>query len=231
MRTSHLDFNKIASPCPILFHFLRFPHICELFSNFRIELFASLTNPSVQVRATTEKFIQRMVNLSQFLLRFVHIWRTLSSKKRLNHTKLYQTQLHRQRKILFESFFNWGEVVCTLKERAPSAQEGTAATAHTVEQRRLTQAAGKITMAMIRWQKSLTSVTFTSWRTVVVRNVIMERLAKKLVNRWKTMVLSGCMNRWHRACRYLFPVLKAREQADDAATCGCVCVCEYVCGY
>ena len=26
-----------------------------------------------------------------------------------------------------------------------------------------------------------------------------------------------------------FPVLRARDQADDAATCGCVCVCEYAC--
>jgi hypothetical protein len=204
MRTSHLDLNKIASPCPILFHFLRFAQICESFSNFRIELFASLTHRSVQARATTEKFIQRMVNLSQFLLRFVHIWRTLSSKKRLNNTKLYQTLLHRQRKILFESFFNWDEVVCILKERSSSAQESTAATAQAVEQRRLTHAAGKIITAMIRWQNSVMSVTFTSWRTVVVRNVSMERLAQKLVNRWKTMLLSGCMNGWHDACRYLF---------------------------
>ena len=198
MRTSHLDLNKIASPCPILFHFLRFPHICESFSNFRIELFASLTHRSVQARATTEKFIQRMVNLSQFLLRFVHIWRTLSSKKRLNNTKLYQALLHRQRKILFESFFNWNS-------REGAEKESTAATANAVEQRRLTHAAGKIIMAMIRWQNySVLSATFTSWRTVVVRNDSMERLTQKLVNRWKTMVLSGCMNRWHEVCRYLF---------------------------
>ena len=80
-------------------------------------------------------------------------------------------------------------------------------------------------------------VPFTSWRTVVGRNVSVARLAKKVVNRfkwlsvfklfarwygsvahhkrvawaakkafkkWKTMVLSGCMNRWREACRYLF---------------------------